>query len=477
MQAILAKSAGLMLATRLIVNALGIISSLILIRILSPDDFGIAAIAMSLYSLVKLFGDFGLNTALIQKNKLERSDYDTGFTLNFIFALIACTVFIIIAIPATHFFEEPRLERVLYFVALLFLVTGLKNIKVVDFQIEMNFHLELKLQVFPKILSFFITLGLAFLLNNYWALILGSLFISLITVIQSYVMLPYKPSFSLLNARKMFNFSKWLMINNVFFYLNNKSIDLIVGKFISTSAAGLYSISKEMATLPASEVAAPINKATYPAYAKAKQNPAELRQLFYQSTSMITIIALPASLGLFSTAEFFVPTILGEQWLEAIPLVKLLSLFAFVSSISSNNNYVFLALGKSKLVALISLLRISSFFAILFGFGFLRTVEGPALALLITSCLNLVICYVWLKREIALSIRQTVIANVRAITSTFLMFLIVELASTYMSVNLLSFISLVFLGLLVYVTLIVFLWALSGQPESIEKIIIEKIRK
>ena len=100
----LAKSALLMLITRLIINTLGIISSLVLVRILSPQDFGVAAIAMSLYSLVSLFGDFGLNTALIQKNKLEKSDYDTGFTINLIFGVIASSFFIIMAGPISVFF-------------------------------------------------------------------------------------------------------------------------------------------------------------------------------------------------------------------------------------------------------------------------------------------------------------------------------------------------------------------------------------
>ncbi|MDB2373827.1 lipopolysaccharide biosynthesis protein [Psychrosphaera haliotis] len=473
----LAKSALLMLITRLIINTLGIISSLVLVRILSPQDFGIAAIAMSLYSLVSLFGDFGLNTALIQKSKLEKSDYDTGFTINLIFGVIASSFFIIMAATIADFFADPRLELVIYAISSLFIISSFKNIKVVDFQIEMNFHLELKLQVIPKLISFFGTLLMAYLLESYWALIFGSLLITLLNVVFSYVMLPYMPSLSLKGFKALFNFSKWIMLNNLFYYLNNKSIDLIVGKFISTSAAGIYSISKEMATLPATEIAAPINKAAYPAYAKQKKNFDALRELFYQTTSMITIIALPASLGLMITAEYFVPAVLGEKWMSAIPVIQLLSIFAFISSISSNNGYIFLALGKPKLTTLISAVRILSFFAFLFGLDLHKSIEGPAQALILSAILNLVVSYIFVKKQIHVSILKTIKVNIRALIATLFMCCVVYFVKTYFdfSTTLLNFLFIVILGAISYTLSLIFMWLVSGKPNSVESLIINKL--
>ena len=473
----LAKSALLMLVTRLIINTLGIISSLILVRILSPQDFGVAAIAMSLYSLVSLFGDFGLNTALIQKNKLEKSDYDTGFTINLIFGGLACLFFVIMANPISVFFEDARLEAVIYAVSSLFVISSFKNIKVVDFQIAMNFHLELKLQVIPKLISFFGTLLMAYLLESYWALIFGSLLVTLLNVIFSYVMLPYMPSLSFKGVGVLFNFSKWIMLNNLFFYLNNKSIDLIVGKFISTSAAGIYSISKEMATLPATEIAAPINKASYPAYAKQKNNFEALRELFYQTTSMITIIALPASMGLMITADYFVPTVLGEKWMPAISVIQLLSVFAFISSVSSNNGYIFLALGKPKVTTLISAVRIISFFGFLFGFNLIENIEGPALALILSSVVNLFFSYGLVRREISISLTKTIITNIRAIISSLAMCTLLFLIKYYVSfdVNFLNFLILVFLGVSIYSGCTLIAWVCNGKPQSVETLIVEKL--
>lgn len=468
-----------MLLTRLIVNLLGIISSLILVRILSPADFGVAAIAMSIYAFISLFGEFGFNTALIQKNTPVKSDYDAAFTINFIFGIIASLSMLLTSQQLSVFFNEPRLEPVFYVLASLFFINGCKNIKIVDFQINMDFAKELRLQVLPKILSFFLTLFLAYKLQSYWALVYGSIFLSLINIVFSYFMIPYKPTFTLKGSKALFNYSKWLMLNNFFFYINNKSIDLLVGKLISTSAAGIYNISKEMATLPSTEIAAPINKASFPAYSKEKNNPEQLRELFYKTTSMITIIALPASMGLFMTADYFVPVVLGEQWLDAIPVVQLLSVFAFFSSISSNNGYVFLAIGKPKITTFISGFRILSFFIFLFLFDLTKSVEDPAEALVYAAVTNMIIAYAWLKHEINLSILKVIYVNFRATFATLIMCLVLFVIkqSYEIEINLFNFFSLVVLGVITFGTSLILVWIFSGKPNSIEKQVLLRMSK
>lgn len=473
----LGNAAFLMLLTRLMVNGLGIISSLILVRLLSPADFGVAAIAMSIYAFISLFGEFGFNTALIHKNELEKQDYDTAFTVNFLFGVLACLAMWLCSNAFTSFFEEPRLSAVFNVLGLLFLINGTKNIKTVDFQIDMDFKQEMKLQVLPKLLSFFFTIGLAIYFNSYWALVIGSLFASLLNVLFSYLMLPFVPSFSLVGCRALFNYSKWLMLNNFFYYLNNKSIDLIVGKYISTSAAGIYSISKEMATLPSAEIAAPINKASFPAYSKNKHDFKKLCELFYETTSMVTVIALPASLGLMVTADYFVPVVLGEKWLDAIPVIQILSVFAFITSISSNNGYIFLATGKPHVTTIMSGIRIASFFIFLFGFNLTSKTEEPAIALVLSAILSFVIAYTMLKLEIGISIGKVWQANWRAVMASILMTVIVLTFKlyTFHSVHLLSFLALVGIGIVSYVCFIFLFWLLSNKPDSIERKVLAKI--
>jgi len=475
----LGNAALLMLTTRLLVNILSIVSSLVLVRLLSPQDFGIAAIAMSVYAFVSLFGEFGLNTALIQKTNPVESDYDTAFTINFLFGLSASLVFWILSDSLAAFFEDDRLALVFSVLGLLFIINGALNVKTVTFQIDMDFKQEMKLQVFPKLLSFMSTMGLALCMESYWALILGSILASLYSLVFSYWMLPFIPKPSTKGAKSLFGFSKWLMLNNILLYLNTKSIDLIVGKVISTRAAGIYSISKEMSSIPSSEIAAPINKASFPAYSRAKNDVVGLRKLYYETKAMITIIALPASMGLFVAADFFVPVVLGEQWLESVSVIMTLSVVAFLSSLTSNNNYVFLAIGKPYISSLLSAIRFTLFFVILYSFKLYNTVNEPAIALGLAAALSLVLSYVFLRVIIGVSIVKTIGSVYRPLLSSFFMAASIALLKFYfeLSPSLGGLLLIVLLGIFFYCFFLLSFWVLVGRPVSIEQIIMTKLKQ
>jgi lipopolysaccharide exporter len=474
----LTSSVFLMLITRLLVKSLGIISSLILVRLLTPEDFGIIAIVMSIYSLIEIFGLFGFNSAIIQKTDPQKSDYDTTFTINLCFGLIASSLMFFMASHLAVFFDDERLIEVFRWVALMFLFNALVNIKVVDFQRDMNFKKELILQFFPKLFSFFVTLFLAWHLRNYLALVYGMLAFSLFNVMQSYIMKPYLPSLSTKGGKELFRFSKWLMINNIFFYINNKSIDLIVGKMISTKAAGLYSISQEMATLPVSEIGAPINKASYPAYSRAKNNYKELRRLFYSTCSMITLLALPTSLGLYSVADFFVPVVLGVKWMGSIEVIQLLSLTAFITSLSSNNGYIFMAIGKPKITTAISGIRIIVLLIMLFGIISFDNISSPALALLCSAVINFFISFSWLKFEISISFRNILAVLYRPVFSSLIMSIMILIAKTFfiLDVGVLNLMVLIFIGVVTYFISILLFWLGAGKPKGIELQIINKLK-
>jgi len=474
----LTNSALLMLITRLSVKSLGIISSLILVRLLSPEDFGIIAIVMSVYSFIELFGLFGFNAAIIQKSNPQQADYDTTFSINLGFGVIASSLMFLMAPYLAVFFQDSRLLDVFRWVALMFLINALVNIKVVDFQRDMDFKKELYLQLVPKVCSFFVTLILAWHLSSYLALVYGMLALSFFNVVQSYIMKPYLPSISIKSGKELFKFSKWLMLNNVFYYVNNKSIDLIVGKMISTKAAGIYSISQEMATLPVSEIGAPINKASYPAYSKAKDSHKELTRLFYNTCSMITVLALPTAIGLYSVAEYFVPIVLGNKWMESVTVIQILSLAAFVTSLSSNNGYVFMAIGKPKITTAISFIRIIVLMVFMFGLISFDSIESPAKALLYSAVVNFFISFSWLKLEINISFKQMFSVLYRPIISCLLMVTAINVIKVHylIDISLINFVLLVILGSIVYITSIYIFWIIAGRPIGFESQVFKKLK-
>ena len=205
------------------------------------------------------------------------------------------------------------------------------------------------------------------------------------TIFYSYYAMPYRPSLQIKGGAELFSFSKWIMFNNFLYYLNNRSSSLIVGRMVSAKSVGYYSLSQEMAAIPVTEIAAPINKASFPAYSKAKNDQEALNNLYYRTMALITLLALPASAGLFSVAEYFVPVVLGDKWLDTIEIIKYLSVASFFTALTTNNGFVFIAKGQPQIATMIALSRVMILFLLFFILIDPDNISSPAIAILFAA--------------------------------------------------------------------------------------------
>src|SRR5689334_3660435 len=131
-----------MVGFRMLDRGAGVISMLILARLLLPEHFGIVALATSVLAFVELLGALGLDTILIQKRDLTRDHWNTAWTIQLMAATLCACILAVAATPATWFFHEPRLGPIVYMLALAMLIDGLQNIRIVEFRKEMRFDRE-----------------------------------------------------------------------------------------------------------------------------------------------------------------------------------------------------------------------------------------------------------------------------------------------------------------------------------------------
>ena len=158
-----------MLAMRWGIRGIGLISTVILARLLTPEDFGIVAMAMIVVGFIELFGAMGVDLALIRNPTATRAHYDSAWTLE-IFQGAALAMAVILVAPfASAYFDEPRLSPVMQVLALRALVGGFENVGVVAFRKDFDFAKDFQFGVYKKLLSFALTVIFAFVLRNYWA--------------------------------------------------------------------------------------------------------------------------------------------------------------------------------------------------------------------------------------------------------------------------------------------------------------------
>lgn len=476
------RGAAWMVLFKIMERGLGLVSTVILARLLVPSDFGLIAMAASIMAILELLSAFGFDMALIQKQDAERRHYDTAWTFNVIFATSSALLLMLLSIPAASFYLDERLTEIILVLAIGAFIQGFENIGVVAFRKELRFNEEFRFLVSKKLIAFSVTVPLAFLLQSYWALVIGIVSGRLGGVTLSYVLHEYRPRLCLSAWRDLFGFSKWLLFNNILTFLRQRSADFVVGRLSGARGLGFFSVAQEVSELPTVELVMPINRAIYPAYAKLAHDPKALRRAFVDVISMLSLVAMPAGAGVSATAELLVPVALGSKWLEAIPLVQILAFYGIAAALQTNLLYIYIAKGQPRIGTLITAAYVSVLLPLLLSLANLYGVEGAAWAYLLTAWTFIPVNYFILHKFLGLRLVEMLSAWWRPVVATSMMYWAViefvdRLATTdSLSVQILHLTSAVLVGVLTYATIIVVLWLIGGRPAGPERAILDRAR-
>jgi O-antigen/teichoic acid export membrane protein len=472
-----------MVLAKLLERSLGLISTLILARVLIPHDFGIVAMAMSFVALLEMLSAFGFDVVLIQKQTKDRRHWDTAWTFEIIFGLCIAAGMVLFAEPVAKFFREPSLIDVLRVLAIGSAVQGFQNIGLVAFRTEMKFDREFRFLMAKKLIGFVITIPLAFILDSYWALVIGQTLGRVGSTALSYWVHPYRPRLSLSSASDLFHHSKWLLVVNFVNYLKERSSDWVIGRMTGPSSLAAFNVSYEFASLPSTELVAPINRAVFPAYAQlAAQDRSALPREYLSDISVIVLIAVPAILGLAATAPILVPVLLGPNWTEAIPVLTLLAFYGFTNIVQSNAHAAYFALGRTDLPAKINAVHVLVQLATLIPLTKAYGVKGSAIAYLGTAAVMIPISLGVALRMLDISVLRFVTAIWRPVAAALTMFFVVRefLALTagaestpQLLVRLLCGVA---LGMATYVPALLLFWMLSGRPPGAERTALDRVR-
>lgn len=469
-----------MVLALLVQRLLGLVSTLILARVLIPHDFGIVAMAMSFVALLEMLGAFGFDVALIQKQTTDRRYWDTVWTLEIIVGLVIAGAMIAGSPLVAAFFKEPALVGVVSVLAIGSVAQGFQNIGLVAFRTEMRFDREFRFLTAKKLIAFGVTVPLAIILDSYWALVIGQTVSRIAGTALSFWVHPYRPRPSLGAWRELFHFSKWMLLVAFVSYLKERSSDWVIGRTAGPAALGAFNVSYELASLPSTELMAPINRAVFPAYAQlAKESPEALRREYLSVIGMIVLMAVPAILGIAATAPLLVPVLLGPNWSQAVPVLMLLGFFGFTNVIQSNAQAAYLALGRAdipaKLITLHVVVQLCALIPLTYKYG----VVGAAAAYLITAAVMIPMSLGVVLRMLKISIGAFLAKIWRPVAAATVMYFAVHEYLRYSAdaadlpgpLHLLLAIA---LGAVVYLAGTWLLWVACRRPSGAEQAALER---
>ncbi|MCX8004031.1 MAG: oligosaccharide flippase family protein [Burkholderiaceae bacterium] len=477
-----AKGAAWMFAFKLVDRSLGLISTLILVRLLSPADFGVVAMAMAFIALAELLAGFGFDIALIHNQRATRAHYDTAWTFNVILGLSIALLLLLSAQPIAAFYQRPDLVWVVAALALAPAIGGFENIGVVAFRKELNFAREFAFLFGRRLASFLVVVPAAFWLRDYWALIAGSLAGRGVGVALSYYAHPFRPRPSVAQAADLLGFSKWMLANNVVIFLRERTTDFLVGRLHGARALGLFNVSNELSNLPLTELAAPANRALIPAFARLQDQRDAVRSAFSNAVGLLAVFAVAASAGIAAVAPWAVPVVLGPKWADAVELIQILAISGGIVTFQSPICALLIGLGYPQRVFVGHL----TFVAILAG-GLLALpldlgVRAAAYAVLLAAAVSTPVFLGLLHATLRLPAATLPRALLRPLLAAIVMFAVIRLgmpplpsqapALTGLGLLLLCVVG----GAAVYAAALAALWFVAGRPAGAERMILEQVR-
>ncbi len=353
----IAKSTGWIVAWRFATRNLGLLSTLILVRLLDPSDFGLVALGTAFIATVDALSAFGVQDALMRLASPTRDSYDTAFSLGVLRGFLTATAVAAGAWPAAVFFNEPRLAIVLLALAAGILISSFENIGTVDFRRHMTFQKEFHLQVLSRVIGVVVTVAMAVIWHNYWALIGGTLVTRVARLAQSYIMSRYRPRFTLRAWRGLIGFSLWNWAVMVVAQVRDRAESFVIGRTLTTTDVAVFSVGGEIGSLPVTEVIEPLHRALFSAFVLLNNASEKPRKLYLDTMEAGFLIILPAGVGISLVADPLVRLMLGERWLEAIPIVQIMAAVSTISVFRLISDAFYSAVGNLRMTFTMSHLQ------------------------------------------------------------------------------------------------------------------------
>lgn len=455
-----------MIAMRWGGRLIGLASTLVLARLLTPSDFGVVAMAMVFVAILELASYAGVDLALIRDRQAGREHYDSAWTVQLLQAAAVALLLLASAPFVTSLFDDSRAALVVQVMALNALLDGAQNIGVVAFRKELDFAKEFRFNIYKKLISAALTIAAAFVLRNYWALVIGTIAGTVASLVLSYAMHPYRPRLSLARVSEFWGFSLWLFVARLGSFLNRKLDAVLIGNGHGAAAMGNYHIAQELGTMPANEVVMPMRRALFPTLSAMTADSREFQVAMRENFGMLVLIIAALGAGLYATAPEVVRIALGAQWESAIPLVRWMAIFGVFAGVSSFVEMMLWIENRTHVSAVLNWIEVLALVPVLVFALTHVGIEGVAIGRALVGAAMVAAAFGVVRR-----MRDAAIgwALVRAASAAGAMAVVLEFLPT----GALGWIALqlavkVTIGALVYVGVLWIIWVVSGRPRGAE---------
>ncbi len=324
-------------------------STLVVVHLLSPDDYGLVALATVYLGLVTMLSEFGIGTTVVTLRELSPRHVAELNTVAMLFALSAVAASLLLAHPISVFFVSPRLTQVIWIMSSALILGALHTVPTALLQQGLEFRYLATVQMIQSICAGVVTLAIALLGGGYWALAFGPLAGQAVTTVL--VLLRRRPGYAWpewVVLAPVLRFSRHVITERASWYGYTSADKLVIGRWLSESAVGLYSIASTFGLVAVEKVTVLMLRVAPAVFSMVQHDAAALRRYLLSMTEGLSIITFPICIGMALTAGDFVALVLGDQWMGAVAALQVLSVYGAFQSVSPLPHRVLVAIGETR---------------------------------------------------------------------------------------------------------------------------------
>ena len=333
-------------------QAFQLIVSIVLARLLTPEDFGLMGMIVVFTGFANLFCDLGLGAALIQKPDLKQAHLSSAFWLNVSAGIVLTAVVAGLSPLIAFFYGKPILRGLTIAISLNFAVGSFKVVHNAVLQKNMSFRRLAQIEIVAVCFAGGVAVCGALMGLGVWSLVVQSLAVTVASVGMTWWVSPWRPgmSFNLRAIRELLGFSSNLLGSNIVNYWLRNLDNVLIGKFIGSAPLGIYCRAYSLMLLPVSQTSRVVSRVMFPALSSIRHDVVRVKRVYLRSVRSIALVTFPMMMGLIVVAEPFVLFIYGEKWRDVVPVLKIFCLTGMGQSVGMTLGWIFTSQGRTDLM-------------------------------------------------------------------------------------------------------------------------------
>jgi lipopolysaccharide exporter len=361
-----------------------LVRTLVLARLLAPEDFGLLAVSMIAVDLLVHLTETGMVPALIQRSDVDERHYHSAWTLGILRALgVTATIYLAAPLIA-GLFAQPQATPLIRVLAVHPLLEAAASIRVVDLHRTLRFRSLTLLQVGDAVVNTVVAIALAPLLGV-WALVISALASPIFHATVSYILAPYRPRLVLDReaASSLIRYGRWIFLTSLIAVSGGSMIQLAISRRLGVAELGLYAMAGKLAFVPYEVSSGVLQTVAFPMFAQLQTDTQRLEQTFRIVWVSAAAFLWPVCTLIIALAPSLVVNILGPRWQGTVPLIRWLALVNVLGLFGDVTAPIFKALAQPYRITVVEMLQSALLITLIWGLAGRYGVTGAALARLI----------------------------------------------------------------------------------------------